>query len=160
MDCVKNLTACQGCTRKHARCSWKDVSEGEVEALRAGEARTREYDVVSLRSGGEDGGYAELNGVAAAAAGVAQSVPTVNGVFTSEGVSGVSASVGVEGARSLALDAASAASLAAAAQAVTSLPEPPRFEYRAEGREDADTPASSVAKSEGEQEQRVWNGAS
>lgn len=30
MDCLKNLTACQGCTRKHAKCSWKDVSDQEL----------------------------------------------------------------------------------------------------------------------------------
>jgi hypothetical protein len=30
MDCVKNLTACQGCTKKHAKCSWRDVRESEV----------------------------------------------------------------------------------------------------------------------------------
>ncbi|KAL8733090.1 MAG: hypothetical protein Q9166_002282 [cf. Caloplaca sp. 2 TL-2023] len=30
MDCLKNLTACMGCTRKHAKCSWKDVTEQEL----------------------------------------------------------------------------------------------------------------------------------
>lgn len=30
MDCSKNLTACMGCTRKHAKCSWKDVTEQEL----------------------------------------------------------------------------------------------------------------------------------
>lgn len=30
MDCLKNLTACMGCTRKHAKCSWKDVKEDEL----------------------------------------------------------------------------------------------------------------------------------
>ena len=38
MDCVKNLTACQGCTKKHAKCSWREVREEEIreaEALRA-----------------------------------------------------------------------------------------------------------------------------
>lgn len=30
MDCVKNLTACVGCTKKHAKCAWKDVNEEEV----------------------------------------------------------------------------------------------------------------------------------
>jgi len=35
MDCVKNLTACQGCTRKHARCAWKDVRRDELRALAA-----------------------------------------------------------------------------------------------------------------------------
>lgn len=30
MDCLKNLTACMGCTKKHAKCSWKEVRENEV----------------------------------------------------------------------------------------------------------------------------------
>ena len=30
MDCLKNLTACLGCTRKHAKCSWKDVTDQEL----------------------------------------------------------------------------------------------------------------------------------
>lgn len=32
MDCLKNLTACVGCTKKHAKCSWRDVQEGEIRA--------------------------------------------------------------------------------------------------------------------------------
>ena len=31
-DCTKHLTACSACTKKHAKCSWKDVKEGELEA--------------------------------------------------------------------------------------------------------------------------------
>ena len=31
MDCLKNLTACMGCTKKHAKCSWKDVVADELE---------------------------------------------------------------------------------------------------------------------------------
>ncbi|TKA23744.1 hypothetical protein B0A50_07025 [Salinomyces thailandicus] len=30
MDCVKNLTSCAGCTKKHARCHWRDVSREEL----------------------------------------------------------------------------------------------------------------------------------
>lgn len=30
-DCTKHLTACQACTKKHAKCSWKDIMEGELE---------------------------------------------------------------------------------------------------------------------------------
>lgn len=30
MDCLKNLTACMGCTKKHAKCSWKDVTKQEL----------------------------------------------------------------------------------------------------------------------------------
>lgn len=31
MDCLKNLTACIGCTKKHAKCSWKDVQPEELQ---------------------------------------------------------------------------------------------------------------------------------
>ena len=30
MDCVKNLTSCAGCTKKHARCHWRDVTREEL----------------------------------------------------------------------------------------------------------------------------------
>lgn len=33
MDCLKNLTACMGCTKKHAKCSWKDVKLEELREL-------------------------------------------------------------------------------------------------------------------------------
>ena len=33
MDCVKNLTSCQGCTKKHARCHWREVSREELGTL-------------------------------------------------------------------------------------------------------------------------------
>lgn len=31
MDCLKNLTACMGCTKKHAKCSWRDVRVEELQ---------------------------------------------------------------------------------------------------------------------------------
>jgi hypothetical protein len=33
-SCVKHLTACQGCTKKHAKCSWKTVTEEEAAWLK------------------------------------------------------------------------------------------------------------------------------
>ncbi|KAJ5738710.1 hypothetical protein N7493_001865 [Penicillium malachiteum] len=43
MDCVKNLTACMGCTKKHAKCSWRDVKEDELRAVWASSSsQTRE----------------------------------------------------------------------------------------------------------------------
>jgi hypothetical protein len=30
-ECTKHLTACQACTKKHAKCSWKDIKEGELD---------------------------------------------------------------------------------------------------------------------------------
>jgi hypothetical protein len=32
-ECTKHLTACSACTKKHAKCSWKDVKEGELEGM-------------------------------------------------------------------------------------------------------------------------------
>ncbi|KAL2074256.1 hypothetical protein VTL71DRAFT_8034 [Oculimacula yallundae] len=32
-DCTKHLTACQACTKKHAKCSWKDIKEGELDQV-------------------------------------------------------------------------------------------------------------------------------
>jgi hypothetical protein len=30
MDCTKHLTACSGCTKKHAKCTWKDMTQEEM----------------------------------------------------------------------------------------------------------------------------------
>lgn len=32
--CIKHLTACQGCTKKHARCGWKGLTDEEVTRLK------------------------------------------------------------------------------------------------------------------------------
>ena len=32
-DCTKHLTACSACTKKHAKCSWRDVKEGELDGM-------------------------------------------------------------------------------------------------------------------------------
>ncbi|KAK6857623.1 hypothetical protein PG995_006450 [Apiospora arundinis] len=32
--CLKNQTACQGCTKKHARCVWKSINDDEVARLK------------------------------------------------------------------------------------------------------------------------------
>ncbi|QKX62025.1 uncharacterized protein TRUGW13939_09181 [Talaromyces rugulosus] len=47
MDCLKNLTACAGCTKKHAKCSWKDVKEEELHGIHNSQplnSSTREGD--------------------------------------------------------------------------------------------------------------------
>ncbi|VUC21904.1 unnamed protein product, partial [Clonostachys rosea] len=33
-QCLKHLTACQGCTKKHAKCSWKSATEEEIASMR------------------------------------------------------------------------------------------------------------------------------
>lgn len=32
-ECTKHLTACGACTKKHAKCSWKDVKDGELDGM-------------------------------------------------------------------------------------------------------------------------------
>lgn len=32
-ECTKHLTACSACTKKHAKCSWRDVKDAELEAV-------------------------------------------------------------------------------------------------------------------------------
>ncbi|KAH9224063.1 hypothetical protein DL95DRAFT_351492 [Leptodontidium sp. 2 PMI_412] len=45
-DCTKHLTACQPCTKKHAKCSWKDIKEGELDHV-------PQLPIVSQRQGSE-----------------------------------------------------------------------------------------------------------
>lgn len=52
MDCVKNLTSCSGCTRKHARCHWRDVSRDELAALDMG--LDAAYDEYAYANGHDD----------------------------------------------------------------------------------------------------------
>ncbi|KAF7898771.1 hypothetical protein EAF00_005217 [Botryotinia globosa] len=37
--CTKHMTACAACTKKHAKCSWKDVKDGELEATASASAQ-------------------------------------------------------------------------------------------------------------------------
>lgn len=53
MDCLKNLTACMGCTKKHAKCSWKDVEEDELrdyEPVSSSRHNNGDSDMASERS--------------------------------------------------------------------------------------------------------------
>lgn len=43
MDCVKNLTACVGCTKKHCKCSWREVKEDELRAATWFSSAPREH---------------------------------------------------------------------------------------------------------------------
>ena len=57
MDCLKNLTACMGCTKKHAKCSWKDVEEQELKdhpfVLRIRKEEDGNSEGEGSRSGGD-----------------------------------------------------------------------------------------------------------
>jgi hypothetical protein len=48
-DCTKHLTACSACTKKHAKCSWKDIKEGELDFVSHIPAQNE------LRPSGENG---------------------------------------------------------------------------------------------------------
>ena len=39
ISCIKNLTACQGCTKKHAKCSWKMLTPEEINLIRYGQPK-------------------------------------------------------------------------------------------------------------------------
>ncbi|KAF1914571.1 hypothetical protein BDU57DRAFT_501058 [Ampelomyces quisqualis] len=55
MDCLKNLTACMGCTKKHAKCSWKEVREGELRGGFAHPPASNSSNVYSETSDHESG---------------------------------------------------------------------------------------------------------
>nr|POE85187.1 hypothetical protein CFP56_67345 [Quercus suber] len=56
MDCVKNLTSCQGCTKKHARCHWRDVTREELNSLAQ---NTDGYDGTPANGYGSEHGLSE-----------------------------------------------------------------------------------------------------
>ncbi|KAF4969755.1 hypothetical protein FSARC_3098 [Fusarium sarcochroum] len=45
VECVKHLTACSGCTKKHAKCSWKTVTDDEFRQLKREMGLRDEMDV-------------------------------------------------------------------------------------------------------------------
>ncbi|RGP61018.1 hypothetical protein FSPOR_10253 [Fusarium sporotrichioides] len=45
VECVKHLTACSGCTKKHAKCSWKTVTDEEFRQLKREMGLRDEMDV-------------------------------------------------------------------------------------------------------------------
>ena len=55
MDCRKNLTACMGCTKKHAKCSWKDVTDQELQDNPIVMRSSIKDDAADSASGGEGG---------------------------------------------------------------------------------------------------------
>ncbi|KAI0384535.1 hypothetical protein F5Y04DRAFT_248547 [Hypomontagnella monticulosa] len=55
-QCIKHLTACQGCTKKHARCVWKGLTEDEVAWLK-GEAAGDDDDVDEPRETSSRSGF-------------------------------------------------------------------------------------------------------
>ncbi|KAI6711975.1 hypothetical protein JHW43_005547 [Diplocarpon mali] len=72
-DCTKHLTACQACTKKHAKCSWKDIREGELEHVPSlaggGQVRPDSEGGYGARSGSWEGGLNLDPGLQATAGG-------------------------------------------------------------------------------------------
>lgn len=54
-ECTKHLTACQACTKKHAKCSWKDIREHELDAQPAPPGRNAFSS--GNANGSENGGF-------------------------------------------------------------------------------------------------------
>jgi hypothetical protein len=48
MDCTKHLTACNGCTKKHAKCTWKDITQDEILYFTPMDATLTEDDTLQL----------------------------------------------------------------------------------------------------------------
>ncbi|KAG5298794.1 C6 finger domain-containing protein [Histoplasma capsulatum G186AR] len=96
MDCHKNLTACMGCTKKHAKCSWKEV---KVEELR----ETYPVHPRSNKSGGKGEAHdktmtvetdAEAEAEASASVSSTEAGRSQRGAETPNVVGGVSANPG------------------------------------------------------------------
>ena len=51
MQCFKHLTACQGCTRKHAKCYWKELRQAEMALIRGDPAPTGQAPLDNRTSG-------------------------------------------------------------------------------------------------------------
>ncbi|KAK6607408.1 C6 finger domain-containing protein [Botrytis cinerea] len=49
--CTKHMTACAACTKKHAKCSWKDVKDGELEATASASASAQRDSCASSEDG-------------------------------------------------------------------------------------------------------------
>ncbi|KAI8649751.1 hypothetical protein NCS55_01437800 [Fusarium keratoplasticum] len=45
VECIKHLTACSGCTKKHAKCSWKTVTDEEFRRLKRNMGLRDEMDI-------------------------------------------------------------------------------------------------------------------
>ncbi|KAM7201408.1 hypothetical protein V8F20_004872 [Naviculisporaceae sp. PSN 640] len=55
VECIKNLTSCQGCTKRHAKCAWKSVTDDEIDTLLRGGEPPPVIDQPLREEGGERG---------------------------------------------------------------------------------------------------------
>lgn len=56
VQCIKHLTACHGCTKKHAKCSWRAVTDDEIARLKGDVGSGGEGDADDGGSGTRSGG--------------------------------------------------------------------------------------------------------
>lgn len=54
VQCIKHLTACQGCTKKHAKCGWKGIT-GEELAWITGQSAGAQSQIISMPNTGSSG---------------------------------------------------------------------------------------------------------
>ncbi|KAI1378919.1 hypothetical protein F4677DRAFT_352622 [Hypoxylon crocopeplum] len=60
-QCIKHLTACQGCTKKHARCVWKGLTDEEVGWLKGEVSGEGEEEAEEPRDAGRPGFGSQLH---------------------------------------------------------------------------------------------------
>lgn len=56
VQCIKHLTACHGCTKKHAKCAWRAVTDDEITRLKGDVGSGGEGDADDGGSGTRSGG--------------------------------------------------------------------------------------------------------
>ncbi|KAM4061213.1 hypothetical protein HRG_009907 [Hirsutella rhossiliensis] len=73
LQCTKHLTACQGCTKKHAKCSWRFLTDDEIAWLRSEAGAEGETTEGEQEGGGGGTDFREAPVARAAAGGEATS---------------------------------------------------------------------------------------
>ncbi|KAL7894969.1 hypothetical protein HDV63DRAFT_151579 [Trichoderma sp. SZMC 28014] len=109
LQCIKHLSACRGCTKKHARCSWRNVTDEEAEVVR------HQLEIIEAEKAREEAEAAEAAAAAAAAGQAATGSANASNPGESSGAAADSASQ-----VDLASSPASALALAAVAAAASS----------------------------------------
>lgn len=92
MDCLKNLTACMGCTKKHAKCSWKEVREPELRMTQPPPENDTTHSDIEM--GGYPVAIMRQNMASPASASPSTSVGSVGGHTTEARLGGPDANAG------------------------------------------------------------------
>lgn len=88
-ECTKHLTACQACTKKHAKCSWKDIQKGELDYVPSLPPDPNQPPPKERRGASAENGYSVTGGEG-------MSPASGGGGGTSGGAGGFEASGGME----------------------------------------------------------------